>query len=120
MQPTSVIFLSLILVGGCAAQKSDDDNLDLKAFPGHQLTDVVRANHLDQYHNWPAMNQPPGVDAEVTYFLPHGDLDIRYAGDSGVVTSVQYSPTNTSADERYKQASDAWEQYVAEHESPRN
>jgi hypothetical protein len=114
VRPWTLILASACLATGCAQQSAINPN----NFRGRELAEVARVYHLDQYQNLPTMNRPPGADAEVTYFLPKGNLIIDFTGQPEVVDSAEFLPAETSSDARFKQASDAWDAYVAEHEAP--
>jgi len=106
----SSIFVVLLLVAGCAAHR----DVDLLSLHG-DLSQAVALNHLDRFHTWSSMNDPPDADPSVHYFLDTGDLYIYYSGSPAVIRNIEFWPRNTSAEERFEAANRAWDDYVKAH-----
>jgi hypothetical protein len=110
--PVRHLTLSCVLgaLVGCAAER----RVDVQSLRG-PLDEVVKVNHLDQYHSWPMMGLSADDDPGTTYILERGDLVLRYHGDPPTVTSAEFWPSGRSAEERFQQANAGWEEYVKAH-----
>jgi hypothetical protein len=106
----SFIFIVLVVLTGCASHR----DVDLLSLQGN-LEQAVKANHLERFHSWPSVNDPPDADRSVHYFLDTGDLYIYYSGSPEVIRNIEFWPRETSADERYQAANREWEKYVEAH-----
>ena len=62
------------------------------------------------------MNQPMDALPEIRYYLPHGDLVIRFNKQSDTIHDADYRPSEKTTDERLNQTDDAWSDYVAAHQ----
>ena len=86
-----------------------------RALPGKPLAVVVQEQQLEQVPSWHMPNLPPGADGEVIYFLNHGDLELRYAGEPATINQAQFRPSDQTADERYRAATAGWSSWVEAH-----
>jgi uncharacterized protein YceK len=103
----------LLLVGlmsGCGERL-----VDVKALPGKPLSEISRIYKLDKYESWAQPNLPPGSDAELTYFLDRGNLELVVGGEPAMVKDAHFSPSEKSAKARYAEVGEAWSKWVDAH-----
>ena len=81
---------------------------------GMRLQACEKQHDLDTHKTWATPNLPRGSDHEITYFLPDGNLMIRF-DDQEKITSATFYGSDKSADERLKQVHGAWHKWVEAH-----
>jgi hypothetical protein len=105
-----IIFVPLAV--GCASH----GQVDLASLRG-LLANAVKANRLDRYRSWPVMNLPAGKDSGTTYLLNEGNLTLWWHGNPPVIRHAEFWPSDTSAEQRYREASAGWDDWVKAHSS---
>jgi hypothetical protein len=81
------------------------------------MSEVVRTNHLDQYHSWPVMNLAEDADKGTTYYLNEGNLTLWFHGDPPLFRNAEFWPSDKSAEQRYQEANAGWDEWVKAHTS---
>jgi hypothetical protein len=90
-----IIFVPLAV--GCASH----GQVDLASLRG-LLANAVKANRLD---------------SGTTYLLNEGNLTLWWHGNPPVIRHAEFWPSETSAEQRYREASAGWDDWVKAHSS---
>ena len=104
-QSTLLIFAALF--AGCSS------GFDTEKMVGMSLEDLITKHHLDDALVWATPNLPMESDAETTFFLDDGNLEIRFNHD-GRVTSATFEKRTDSAKDRLDAVQEGWSEYVRE------
>ena len=89
--------------------------MDTDSMVGMATASLAKKYQLKDSLSWVTPNMPPDSDAETTYFLKDGDLQVR-SNAEGIITSATFESRTDSPQQRMNSVNEAWSEYVR----PRN
>jgi hypothetical protein len=105
--PHSTLLIFATLIAGCGS------GFDTEKMVGMSLEELTTKHHLDDALVWETPNLSMESDAEKTYYLDDGNLEIRFNHD-GIVTSAIFEKRTDPAKDRLDAVQQGWSEYVRE------